>query len=40
MFPQPLVRKIIPGLSKKIDAALVKAFPGLFGLQFIIRLKK
>jgi SAM-dependent methyltransferase len=40
MFPQPLLRKIIPGISKKIDTSMVSSFPGLFGLQFIIRLTK
>lgn len=39
MFPQPLFRKLFPGLCQSVDRLMVRLFPGLFGLQFIIRLK-
>ncbi|RTL49084.1 MAG: methyltransferase domain-containing protein [Sphingobacteriales bacterium] len=35
-FPLPLFRKILPGLSKKIDQFFLKLYPGLFGFQFIL----
>jgi len=40
MFPQPLIRKIAPQLSAKIDQLMVRRFPGLFGLQFLLVLKR
>ncbi len=36
-FPQPGIRRIIGGASKKLDVAAAKRFPGLFGMQFILR---
>lgn len=40
MFPQPVLRSLTPRMSKKLDRWFVNCFPGLFGLQFVIRLKR
>lgn len=35
-FPQPLLRKLAPGLSKRIDNFFTTHFPGLFGFQILM----
>ena len=39
-FPLPMVRKLLPGISEKIDQYSVKKWPGLFGFQFVFVAKK
>ena len=40
MFPQPLLRKLIPRFCEKLDTWMVRLFPGLFGMQFILIAEK
>lgn len=39
-FPLGPIRRFFPGMCKGIDNGWIKAFPGLFGFQFILVLKK
>lgn len=36
MFPQPLLRKLLPKFCGKVDAFFVANWPGLFGMQFLL----
>jgi 2-polyprenyl-3-methyl-5-hydroxy-6-metoxy-1,4-benzoquinol methylase len=36
-FPLPGIRRLIGGAGQKLDVAMAKRFPGLFGVQFILR---
>jgi len=40
MFPQPIIRSVLPSFCKRIDQFFVKLFPGLFGLQFLMTAAK
>lgn len=40
MFPQPLLRRIFPSLCNQVDKAMVRRWPGLFGMQFLITAQK
>jgi 2-polyprenyl-3-methyl-5-hydroxy-6-metoxy-1,4-benzoquinol methylase len=36
-FPLPGIRRLIGGVARKLDNAAAQRFPGLFGMQFILR---
>ena len=39
-FPQPLIRRALPKIAAQVDNFFSKLYPGLFGFQFVIVLKK